>query len=44
MVRDFTRLPQPVRLEDTVAEHDVVAVVDPDAVRNVDQHEALNDD
>ena len=44
MSRDYSTLPEPVRLEDTVAEHDAVAVGDPDAVRNLDQHEALRDD
>ena len=44
MVRDYSKLPEPIRLEDTVEEHDATPVADPDAVRNVDQHAALRDD
>ena len=44
MSRDYTRLPEPTRLEDTVAEHDTQPTGDPDAVRNTDQHAALRDD
>jgi hypothetical protein len=42
--RDYTRLPEPTPLEDTVAEHDTRTPADPDAVRNADQHAALRDD
>ena len=41
---DYTTLPQGVRLADTVGGVDADAPVDPDAVRNVDQHAALRDD
>ncbi len=43
MSRDFTHLPEPVRLEDTVAEHDAEPVAEADDVRNPDQHAALRD-
>jgi hypothetical protein len=41
---DYTTLPPGVRLSDTVAGLDTDEPVDPDAVRNVDQHAALRDD
>jgi hypothetical protein len=44
MVRDYSKLPEPVHLEDTVEERDTRAVADPDAIRNVEQHAALRDD
>lgn len=44
MARDYSELPEPVRLEDTVAEQDTSYVVDADAIRNVDQHAALRED
>ena len=44
MARDYRRLPEPIRLEDTVEARDPRPLADPDAVRNVDQHAALRDD
>ena len=41
---DYTALPPSVRIADTVAGLDTDEPVDPDAVRNVDQHAALRDD
>ena len=34
---DYTRLPEPVRLEDTVAEHETRPVPDPDGGKDPDQ-------
>lgn len=38
---DFRHLPEPVRLEDTVAEVDVRPVPDPDAGRDRDSKDAI---
>ncbi|MBO9521203.1 MAG: hypothetical protein J7518_06675 [Nocardioidaceae bacterium] len=38
---DYTKLPEPVKLEDTVAEHDVRPVPDPEAGRNTEQDFAV---
>ena len=41
---DYTTLPEGVRLADTVGSVDADRTVDPDDVRNVDQHAATRDD
>lgn len=41
--RDFTTLPEPVRLEDTTTAHDAGPVPDPQAGLNVAIKEALTD-
>ena len=41
---DYTTLPEGVRLSDTVGGVDADRPVDPDDVRNVDQHAATRDD
>lgn len=38
---DYTRLPEPVKLEDTIAEQDVRPVPDPEAGRNAEQEFAV---
>ncbi|WP_374455587.1 hypothetical protein [Nocardioides sp.] len=42
--RDFSTLPEPVRLEETVAEVEADRPHDPEGDRNGDQHRALRDD
>lgn len=44
MTRDYTRLPEPTPIEDTIAEHETHVPADPDEVRSADQHAALRDD
>lgn len=38
----FANLPEPVNLEDTIAEHDTRTVPDPEGGRNSDQDNALH--
>ena len=42
--RDFRTLPEPVRLEDTIAAVEADRPQDPEGDRNGDQHRALRDD
>lgn len=42
--RDFTTLPPPVKLDETIVSIDTDLVPDPGAGRNVEQHRALRDD
>jgi hypothetical protein len=42
--QDFRTLPPAVSLDETIAGVDPDAAPDPDAGRNVDQHQALRDD
>ncbi|MDN4174832.1 hypothetical protein QWY28_17855 [Nocardioides sp. SOB77] len=41
---DYTRLPAPTPIEDTVVSVDAAPLPDPHAGRNVDQHLALRED
>ncbi len=42
MAQDYTHLPPPVRLEETIAEIDARTVQDPEAGQNVDRQLALH--
>lgn len=42
--RDYRTLPPAVSLDETIASVDPDAAPDPNAGRNVDQHQALRDD
>lgn len=42
--QDYRSLPQPVRLDDTIATVDPGPVPDPEAGRNAEQHRTLRDD
>ncbi|MGB0102098.1 MAG: hypothetical protein WBP61_17605 [Nocardioides sp.] len=44
MTRDYSTLPEPVRLEDTVAEQPSHELADAVAIRNPEQHAALRDE
>ncbi len=44
VTKDFNNLPPSVRLDETITSVDPEPVPDPQAGRNVDQHQALRDD